>query len=624
VTDRTTSSGHPASATEIRAFRSVGSGDRLGRYELSRELGQGGMASVFLGRDTELRRDVALKVLHSHLARRAEIVARFSREARSVAGIDHRHILRILDVGNAGAPDADGIADPPFIVMELVDGANLREFLLDNGAPLGEVVGFIGIAMCSALSAAHARGIVHRDVKPANIMIASDGRLVLSDFGVAHIADSDTVVTQTGAVLGTPAFMSPEQAMGNPIDARSDVYSLGASLYRLATGKLPFTGPTPKVIAAIAQGDYTPPLRQNPAMGAELARVIETMMQTAPADRYATADDARAALEGAVAAAGLGDADDELREYFKGPGEYNATRTGLIVTATLAAARTAVEQNAIPRALGLADRVLALSPEHPEALELVDTIGTTGETGARRTWIAAAAVVVAGGVLAGWLWPRDEPVATSAPDAGAVDAGVADANAVGPADAALAVVPLDLPDAGERKVVRVRTPRRRPDAAPIPAAAAKPDAAPAPVSPAKPGTVSFAMSAWCDVYIDGVRHGRAKRGARIEVEPGEHVFECSQGAGAPTFTETRTVAAGEHVALKGALIEAIAVTVDVSGDAVRIRGKRYADGATLKLHPGNHVVEVLAGHEVTAVQLVRFRSGRPCTLRDSPKLACRK
>ncbi|HTJ40889.1 MAG TPA: serine/threonine-protein kinase, partial [Kofleriaceae bacterium] len=252
-------SGAVAPAMDTRSFRTVEPGVVLDRYLVEEELGAGGMATVYRARDRELRREVAVKVLFPHLAKKHDVVRRFSREARAAAGLEHPHILRVYDVG--GGELAGG--DPPYIVMELVrGGASLRD-LAEHGPPLcAELVASMGAVLCDALAVAHARGVVHRDVKPGNVLVAAGGRLLLADFGVARIDDDDSVVTRTGALLGTPSFMSPEQAQGSEIDARSDLYSVGASLYQLATASLPYAGPTAKVVAQIVAGTLTPPLRR--------------------------------------------------------------------------------------------------------------------------------------------------------------------------------------------------------------------------------------------------------------------------------------------------------------------------------------------------------------------------
>ncbi len=206
----THASAAPASKSMSRGPRGVRAGDTLGRYELGDELGEGGMATVFKARDKELRRDVAVKVLFPHLARREEVVRRFHREARAAAGLEQANILRIYDVGGAEGDD------PPYIVMELIRGRSLLAEIEQRGPMFPEVAACVGALLADALAAAHKASIVHRDMKPANVMIAPGGRILLTDFGVARLETEDSLVTKTGAVLGTPAYMSPEQAMASP------------------------------------------------------------------------------------------------------------------------------------------------------------------------------------------------------------------------------------------------------------------------------------------------------------------------------------------------------------------------------------------------------------------------
>src|SRR5262245_51576837 len=205
------------------------------------------MATVYRARDRELRRDVAIKVLFPHLCRNREVVARFQREARAAAALDHPHILRVFDVGGGG----EGGGDPPYIVLELVRGPSLAE-IVERGALVAELAASCGVALAAALAHAHKAGVIHRDIKPGNLLVAEGGRLVLADFGVARVAEDDSsLVTRTGALLGTPAFMSPEQATGGDLDARSDLYSVGATLYQLASGSLPVGGNAARAVAAI-------------------------------------------------------------------------------------------------------------------------------------------------------------------------------------------------------------------------------------------------------------------------------------------------------------------------------------------------------------------------------------
>ena len=273
-----------ASAARTRTkLRAVHSGDVLGRYELVEDIGEGGMATVYRARDRELRREVAIKVLFPHLARRPEIVQRFHREARSAAGLEHPNVLRIYDVGGAESDD------PPYIVMELIKGRTLLQEIEQRGPVLAEIAACIGALLADALAAAHKAGIIHRDIKPANVLIAPGGRLLLADFGVARLETEDSLVTKTGALLGTPAYMSPEQASGDTATARSDLYSLGATLYQLATGALPYTGSPAKIMASIATGGMVSAVRRRPAVGPDLSRAIDRLMKTEPAERPARA-----------------------------------------------------------------------------------------------------------------------------------------------------------------------------------------------------------------------------------------------------------------------------------------------------------------------------------------------
>ncbi len=256
--------------------RPVRAGDVLGRYALVDEIGEGGMATVYRARDRELRREVAIKVLFPHLSRRAEIVHRFQREARAAAQLEHPNILRIYDVGDVGGDEDD--TTPPFIVMELIRGRTLLGEIEQRGPMFAEVAACVGALLADALAAAHAAGIIHRDIKPANVLLAQGGRVLLADFGVARLETEDSLVTKTGALLGTPAYMSPEQATGDIATAKSDLYSLGATLYQLVTGSLPFTGSPAKVLAQIATGALVPAVDKRAEVGPDLSRVIDRLM----------------------------------------------------------------------------------------------------------------------------------------------------------------------------------------------------------------------------------------------------------------------------------------------------------------------------------------------------------
>ncbi|MEI2624882.1 MAG: serine/threonine-protein kinase [Giesbergeria sp.] len=311
-------------------MRAAASGDRVGRYELLEEIGEGGMATVFRARDPQLRREVAVKVLFPHLAKRADVVRRFAREARAAAALEHPNILRVLDVG---VPDGTSTA-PPYLVMELIRGQSLAEFCQAHGPLPPEHAAAMIAQIADALRLAHAAGIVHRDIKPANVMATRDGRLLLADFGVAHVATDESLVTRTGALLGTPAYMSPEQAAGEDITAASDVYSLAVTLYQMVTGELPYGGSTAKVLSQIVAGGAVPADRKVPSVGAQLARIIARAMTPAMATRTPTAAQFADELTEFVVQSGLGDTASLVKEVLADPALAKGRQPELVALLT--------------------------------------------------------------------------------------------------------------------------------------------------------------------------------------------------------------------------------------------------------------------------------------------------
>jgi serine/threonine-protein kinase len=259
------------------------------RYEVGRLLGAGGMAEVYEGHDRLLARRVAIKVLLPQYARDPAFLARFKREAQAAASLTHSNIVGVYDTGVQAGTN--------FIVMEYVEGRTLRDVIKSEGPLLPVRAAEIGGDVCSALAAAHARGIIHRDIKPANIMITPDGGVKVMDFGIARAVTSEAI-TQTAAVVGTAQYISPEQAQATGVDARTDLYSLGVCLYEMLAGRVPFTGNTPVAIAYQHVRDDPPPLRQfNPDVPADLESVTMKAMAKNPDNRYQTAVELRQDLE---------------------------------------------------------------------------------------------------------------------------------------------------------------------------------------------------------------------------------------------------------------------------------------------------------------------------------------
>jgi eukaryotic-like serine/threonine-protein kinase len=263
------------------------------RYEVEELLGQGGMARVFRGTDRVLNRSVAVKVLSPQFAGDDQFVARFRREAQAAAALNHPNIVSVYDTGDQG--------DVHYIVMEYVEGRTLRDAIRQEGPILPERASEIAQAVARALSSAHEAGLVHRDIKPGNIMLTRDGEVKVMDFGIARTSTGDTL-TQTAAVLGTASYLSPEQAQGTAVDARSDIYSLGCVLYEMLTGRPPFTGDSPVAIAyKHVREDPVHPSNLNPDVPPSLDAVVMKAMAKNPENRYQTADELRQDLERASA-----------------------------------------------------------------------------------------------------------------------------------------------------------------------------------------------------------------------------------------------------------------------------------------------------------------------------------
>jgi eukaryotic-like serine/threonine-protein kinase len=263
------------------------------RYELGETLGYGGMSEVHRGRDVRLGRDVAVKVLRADLARDPQFQHRFRREAQNAAALNHPAIVAVYDTGET----VSDYGPLPYIVMEFVDGRTLRDIIKTEG-PMDQQRAMETMAdVCAALDFSHRNGIIHRDVKPANIMINSDGAVKVMDFGIARALADGQGVTQTAAVVGTAQYLSPEQARGEQVDARSDVYAAGCVLYELITGQPPFTGDSPVAVAyQHVREDPSPPSQQNPEVSAALDAVVLKAMSKNPANRYQSAAEMRTDL----------------------------------------------------------------------------------------------------------------------------------------------------------------------------------------------------------------------------------------------------------------------------------------------------------------------------------------
>jgi serine/threonine-protein kinase len=377
-----------------------------GRYEVRELIGRGGMAQVRRGFDTRLNRDVAIKVLRTELARDSVFQERFRREAHAAASLNHPNIVAVYDTGADPVGDEGGAgsrsASLPYIVMEYVRGRTVKQALAEDGAPRPAEAVRIVAGVLAALECAHAAGVIHRDIKPGNIMVGADGSVKVMDFGIARVLDTtDDALTQTNAVVGTAQYLSPEQARGEQVDARSDLYATGVVLFELLTGRPPFTGESALDVAYQHVSAQPPvPSSIDPGISPALDQVVLRALTKDRESRYQTAQEMRADLLRAVS------------------GQPVSTRTAEIAAvaatspmpATGAVARTGTPDPAGTRTAPLPDPgesggtgVMA-APARPDRRRLALIV-----------LAAVLAVAVVGGLIA-WALSRSDAELVAVPD----------------------------------------------------------------------------------------------------------------------------------------------------------------------------------------------------------------
>ena len=355
---------------------------KLEKYEVLDEIGHGGMATVYRARDSALDRLVALKVLHPHLQRTSEARARFSREARSVARLRHPHILEIYDYSGESSAET-------YIAAELLTGPTLRDFVLSHEDMPPEIAACIALQLADALSEAHDKGIIHRDVKPENVLIHENRGVKLTDFGIAYMVDTHTF-TATGQILGSPGHMAPEQVEGGTCDVRSDVFSLGTVLYFCATGRLPFVGRNPHhLLKLLLDGEYPDPLRLRPVVGADLAAIMAKALSRDRMLRYQSAAEMADALRAFLSDMGIDDPDATLERYLTSPEEVTSELRDHSLHRLLEIGADAAKAGDVPRAQAALSRALALDEGNERALRL---LGSLGRRRQRRSALVASAL----------------------------------------------------------------------------------------------------------------------------------------------------------------------------------------------------------------------------------------
>lgn len=278
-----------------------------GRYRVDELIGHGGMAKVYRGRDLTLGRDVAIKILDPELARDTAFRTRFRLEAQAASRMSHPSIVRVYDAGDStsNAPTngsgSPSDADPPYIVMELISGTLLKDIIAAGPVPVADAVRYVD-GILEALDYSHRAGVVHRDIKPGNVMVTDKGQVKVMDFGIARaVSDSSSTVAETTQILGTAAYFSPEQAKGEPVDARADLYSTGVVLYELLTGRQPFRGESPVAVAYQHVSETpVPPTEVNEEAPSALDPIVLRALAKDPYQRFPDAAHFRAALDAAV------------------------------------------------------------------------------------------------------------------------------------------------------------------------------------------------------------------------------------------------------------------------------------------------------------------------------------
>ncbi|MBN2359005.1 MAG: protein kinase, partial [Deltaproteobacteria bacterium] len=556
-------------------------GRQLGHYAIHEELGRGGMSVVYRGRDTRLDREVAIKVLHPFLADRADARQRFEREARAVARLHHPNILEIYDFSN-------GETDQSYIVTELVRGETLRAYAERVGIDPPEIAALIGIEICKALEQAHALGIVHRDVKPENVMLDHSGAVKLMDFGIAHMRDQGNL-TVTGTLLGSPAHMAPEAIDGAAIDERADQFSLGTILYWLATGKLPFVGKNPHaLLKKIVEGRFTPPQRVNPKVSDAFASVICRTLASDPGQRFGQIVELREALAAIARDAAIAEVGETLRRYTCETAPTRAALTRSAVEAFGQRARDLQKRGEIAQALAAINQVLALDPDNTGARrEIVNLTRRMQRIALKRRLLRGSTLAGMGAVIVValvWAWsslyPTPAPSAAPAPPAqveapppatpletSAVDpaqvAGAVDTPTVDEAAPAMALQPQPA-EPGLTGKKRAPSALARTGAVPAlvqPTAGATPGGADVETEVGPPATSAVAreltvrVDPWADIYVDDVLKVRGSNVATLRLTTGSHLLRFENRFTAPVTRTLEVTADGPLPALAVKLVQ---------------------------------------------------------------------
>jgi serine/threonine-protein kinase len=553
----------------------------IGRYELLEQVGSGGMAVVYRGRDSALDREVAVKLLHPHLASAAESRARFAREARAVARLAHPGIVEIYDYSGDAAVES-------YLVTEFVRGPTLRTFAQEVGFGYPEVAMLVGRALADALVHAHSAGVIHRDLKPENVLVRLDPppAVKLADFGIARILASDERMTMTGALVGSPHHMAPEIVEGKDADARSDVFSLGTILYWLASGKLPFSAPNPTaILRRVLEGDVEDPRAIDARIPDPLADLILRCLSTVPEDRPAQASDVRDGLDRVLAQVGLDRPDDALLAFLRDPAAFRAAFPARAVATLTALGDGALAEGASARALDFWSRALAIAPDDAEVLAKLARLTKRRRTRRGVAWTAAALVAGAAVALGVHYTPTSLGGSMKPPAGGAPPVSPAPA---GPSAPAPVPAPAPATDPASPAPPGPRSP------APHGASPVHP-AAPPPPAPATTPLVVHVRPYAQRALLDGLEVARDEQLVRLAIPPGTHELRIEHACCNP-FVREITAADAAAVGELRAPLEPRPARLRVEGDpATRVLVDGQAVGTAGESQRAALAVPVPAG-----------------------------
>jgi serine/threonine-protein kinase len=478
-------------------------------------------------------------MLHPHLSRSERNRTRFAREARAIAHLDHDNILKIFDYSGTETLDC-------YIVTELVDGLTLQALIAEHGSLPSELVALVGLQLSAALGYAHQLGIIHRDLKPENVMIRRDGTVKLMDFGIARFLD-EVNLTLTGALVGSPAYMSPEQAMEKPLDTRSDLFSLGTLLFHAVAGVLPFTGSnTSLVLRNIIEGNRADLLELAPAVSGPLADLIERLLSAEPDQRHPDCNAVIEHFQAILAGEGIDPADPawSVESWLHDPKGWESRLNVHLRKTLMEQGKERLKAGDQLGALRIFNRLLSIDDENPEVLELIHGMHAASPAGTRPKWT--------------WIW------ASGAAVLAAVALG---ASALVPPELApIPDPPLD-PDPSE-VVVPIPTPRTAPiEESPIGPETQAPPPTPAPqpnrpfevVNPklnrvdpkvlatdTTPGVLTVAVpGAWGEIFVDDEPKGRTGQVGPIQLKPGRHTLRVENDLAVP-WNRQFEIAPGEQ------------------------------------------------------------------------------